>query len=75
MGHCDIDFVDIRTDSDTELFIDPCLVELGIDPRSRYAHSLICDFADTLFAEMRSQHWDTTHLLDDGHEVNAIKLG
>ena len=75
MGHRNIDFVDIRTDSDTELFIDPCLIELGLDSRSRYANRLICDFADTLFAEMRSQHWENTRLLDDGHEVNAIKLG
>lgn len=75
MGHDCIDFVDIRTDSDTELFIDPCLIELGTDARSRYAYGIFRDFADTLFAEMRSQQWATTSLLDDGHEVNAIKLG
>ncbi len=75
MGHSAIDFVDIRTDSDTELFIDPCLIELGTDVRSRYACSIFHDFADTLFTEMRSHQWDATSLLDDGHEINAIKLG
>jgi len=28
-GHSGIDFVDVRTDDDTELFIDPCLIELA----------------------------------------------
>lgn len=36
-GHEDIDFVDITTDADTELFIDPCLIERGRDPLSREA--------------------------------------
>lgn len=45
-GHEDIDFVDITTDADTELFIDPCLIERGRDPLSREAAEIIADFAD-----------------------------
>ena len=75
MGHANLDFVDIRTDTDTKLFIDPCLIELGTDQRSQQAYRLFNDFADTLFNEMRSNQWDRTALLNDAHEIHATKLG
>ena len=53
-GHEDIDFVDITTDADTELFIDPCLIERGRDPLSREAAEIIADFADQMYADMRT---------------------
>lgn len=33
-GHSNFDFVDINTDYDTELFIDPCLIEIINTPFS-----------------------------------------
>lgn len=74
-GHANLDFVDVRTDTDTELFIDPCLIELGSDKRSQQACRLFDDFADTLFNEMRSNRWACTNLLDDAHEIHDTKLG
>ena len=74
-GHSDIDFVDINTSDDTELFIDPCLIELGEDQLSREAATLISDFEDTLYYDMRSGQWRTTHVLDEAHEIHDTKLG
>lgn len=74
-GHFGVDFVDIQTDDDTELFIDPCLIELGEDDRSIEATSIIMDFADTLYSEMRNGRWDATHIFDEAHEVHDTKLG
>lgn len=74
-GHFNISFVDVCTDDDTKLFIDPCLIELRKDDRSREAATLIADFEDTLYAEMRSGRWDSTHVFDEAHEIHDTKLG
>ncbi len=74
-GHSGIDFVDVWTDDDTKLFIDPCLIELGEDSRSIEATKLIADFEDTLYNEMRSGRWDSTHIFDEAHEIHDTKLG
>ena len=74
-GHSGIDFVDVRTDDDTELFIDPCLIELAEDRLSQEAMTLIADFEDTLYADMRSGRWETTHIFDVAHEIHDTKLG
>ena len=47
-GHQTIDFVDITTDDDTRLFIDPCLIERSHDTLSRAAAHLMADFADQM---------------------------
>ena len=74
-GHEDIDFVDITTDADTELFIDPCLIERGRDPLSREAAEIIVDFADQMYADMRTSRWNNSSVFDEAHEVNETKLG
>jgi len=74
-GHAGIAFVDVRTDDDTTLFIDPCLIELADDKLSREAATLIADFEDTLYADMRSGRWNTTHIFDEAHEIHDTKLG
>ena len=74
-GHEDIDFVDITTDADTELFIDPCLIERGRDPLSREAAEIIADFADQMYADMRTSRWNNSSVFDEAHEVNETKLG
>lgn len=74
-GHAHIDFVDITTDDDTELFIDPCLIELDESPLGIEAAGLISDFADTLYAEMRGGRWLNTRVLDAAHEIHDTRLG
>lgn len=74
-GHRTIDFVDITTGDDTRLFIDPCLIERGKDALSHAAAALISDFADMMYADMRSGRWHNTHVFDEAHEIHATKLG
>lgn len=74
-GHRGIDFVDVRTDDDTILFLDPCLIELGDDDLSLEASRLIEDFEDTLYQDMRSGRWETTRVFDEAHEIHDTKLG
>lgn len=74
-GHSGISFLDVRTDDDTELFIDPCLIALGKDDRSIDAKNIISDFEDTLYSEMRSGRWHTTHVFNEAHEIHDTGLG
>lgn len=74
-GHSDIDFVDVQINDDTELFIDPCLIELADDSLSIEAATLIANFEDTLYSDMRSGRWYTTHVFDEAHEIHDTKLG
>lgn len=43
-GHSNFDFVDINTDYDTELFIDPCLIEIINTPFSYEAMYTLNDY-------------------------------
>lgn len=74
-GHAALDFIDIDVNGDTLLFLDPCLIERGTDPRSIEAALTIADFEDLLFDEMRNGNWHETDILDYAHEVHDIKLG
>ena len=74
-GHMAIDFVDITTDDDTRLFIDPCLIERSSDALSRAAASLMASFADEMYRDMRSDRWHVTHVFDEAHEIHATRLG
>ena len=47
MGHAGIDFVDITTERDTQLFLDPCLIERCCDPLSQDAAASISDFVSS----------------------------
>ena len=74
-GHRGIDFVDIDTAKDTLLFIDPCLIDRGEDELSKGASSLISDFSNQMYGDMRSKRWTYTHVFDEAHEVNDTHLG
>lgn len=74
-GHMSIDFVDIATNDDTQLFIDPCLIERSKDSLSQQATDLISDFADQMYKDMRSGRWHSTHVFDEAHEIHETKLG
>ena len=74
-GHSNFPFVDVTTQSDTRLFLDPCLIERSQDDLSRYAGTLISDFEDKLYWDMRHGHWNITTVFDEAHEINDTKLG
>ena len=74
-GHANLDFVDITTSDDTELFIDPCLIERGRDDLSREAADTIADFADQMYTDMRSSRWYSSSVFDEAHEVHETRLG
>lgn len=48
-GHSNFDFVDINTDYDTELFIDPCLIEIINTPFSYEAMYTLNDYFDSFY--------------------------
>lgn len=74
-GHAAISFVDITTERDTRLFLDPCLIERGDDDLSRQATALIEDYEDRLYADMRSGRWLVTAAFEEAHEIHETKLG
>lgn len=74
-GHAGISFVDIATEPDTPLFIDPCLIELASDPLSQQAAALIADFTSKLYADIRSGRWNSTSVFNETHEINDTSLG
>lgn len=74
-GHDHLGFIDIRLDSDTPLFIDPCLIEQDDNEMSIEAEKLLDDFTQCLCSEMRSENWYFSTILNVGHEVNETKLG
>lgn len=74
-GHALISFVDVTTSSDSQLFLDPCLIERGTDMLSKHASALIADFEDKLYADMRCGNWHSTPIFNEAHEVNDTKLG
>lgn len=75
MGHAGIDFVDITTERDTQLFLDPCLIERCCDPLSQDAAASISDFADQMYQDMRTGRWHSTYVFDEAHEIHETKLG
>ena len=74
-GHQNFPFVDVTTRKDTQLFLDPCLIERSSDDLSKYATTFISDFEDQLYWDMRHGYWDITAVLDEAHEINDTKLG
>lgn len=75
LGHRFIPFVDVTTSKDSQLFLDPCLIERGMDPLSKQASALIADFEDALYADMRWGNWHGTTIFNEAHEINDTKLG
>ena len=75
-GHRDIDFIDINLDTDTELYIDPTLVD-GLPTRwCSEAKAVIADFFDNVFECCRTKnHKRLYELVAFGKEPNETKLG
>lgn len=76
-GHSNFDFVDILTDDDTELFIDPCLIEVGITDFCVSANKTLQDYFDSFYALYRNNKSlnEKLNLFQFAHEINATKLG
>lgn len=76
-GHNNFDFIDIETSTDTELFIDPCLIESGQSEFCREAMITLNDYFDSFYDLYRSNKSDAEKraLFSHAHEINATKLG
>ena len=75
-GHKDIDFVDIRLETDTSLYVDPERIALSNHPISASASHCIDDFFATLCqvaAERNSKR--LYDMLSFGREPNETHLG
>ena len=71
----ELDFVDIDTETDTPLFLDPYFLSNRIDPWSRIASETIRDFFQTLIDSIRNNESDALLLLANLHEPNETCLG
>ena len=76
-GHKDIDFVDVALAPDTELFIDPCLIEAGNTQWCQNAQKTIDSFFDALYLSYRKpvNRSSTYKLLQHLGERNEARLG
>lgn len=76
VGHQDIDFVDINLDTDTELYIDPTLIDGLSIPWCKSASVVINDFFHNVFECCRTKNYKRLYeLVGFGKEPNEIKLG
>lgn len=75
-SHADIDFVDVRVDADTALYIDPERIALSQHPFAIMADEVINDFFAVLCrAAAAHNEVDMYHLLSYGREPNETHLG
>lgn len=73
-GHSDIDFVDIDVNTDTQLFIDPCLIEAKDDAFSLRCQQIIQDYFECLYNVYRQKRYNPDFLNHLG-ERNEARLG
>ena len=75
-GHKDIDFVDIRLETDTSLYIDPERIALSNHPISASASHCIDDFFATLCQVAAARNSKRLYdMLSFGREPNETHLG
>ena len=77
-GHSSINFVDIRLDTDTKLFIDPSIIETNKDQLSQEADHIISSFFNVFYSHYKNygiSRRQIKKLLSNFHEVNDTKLG
>lgn len=76
-GHGGFNFVDVKVNSDTELFIDPCLIEVGISTFCIEANATMQDYFDHFYGLYRNSKSlsEKIELFKYAHEINATKLG
>lgn len=75
-GHAHFDFVDIKMNSDTKLFIDPSVIKVSKDPWCIEANRIIDSYFDKFYAAYRSGGDDEIRkLLIHAQEVPDTHLG
>lgn len=76
-GHSNLDFVDIAVASDKELFIDPCLIEVGREAFCMNAKKVMSDYFDVFYNMYRTRQPNSQKLalFEHAHEINATRLG
>lgn len=76
-GHADIDFVDIKINGDTELFIDPCLIQTHYDEFSIQCHQIVQDYFSHLYKVYKNSDHGLEIFMHLGHlgERNEARLG
>ncbi|QPW59057.1 hypothetical protein IRP63_14595 (plasmid) [Clostridium botulinum] len=75
-GHANLDFIDIDVKNDTELFIEPTLIEALEGKWYKECSNLIDNFFDNLFSEYSNGNKTRIlELLDCAHEPNETRLG
>lgn len=75
-GHAKLDFIDIDVENDTELFLEPTLIESLDGEWYKECSNLIDNFFDNLFAEYSNGNKTRIlELLDCAHEPNETRLG
>lgn len=76
-GHCNFEFVDINITTDTELFIDPCLIEVNSSRFCKAANETIQDYFNCFYDLYRNHKSfsEKFNLFQYAHEINATKLG
>lgn len=76
-GHKDLDFVDIKFPGDTQLFIDPCLIEVGNSEFCKSANITVQDFIDFMFTLYKNcaPLEDLLQFFEHMHEINYTRLG
>ena len=76
VGHRDIDFFDIRLETDTALYVDPERIALSNHPVAHAAIRCIDDFFQTMCqAAQARDEAELYHLLSYGREPNETHLG
>lgn len=76
-GHSNFDFVDINITADTELFIDPCLIEVNNSNFCNKADETVQDYFNSFYDLYRNHKpfSEKVDLFQYAHEINATKLG
>lgn len=76
-GHANFLFVDVVIDDDTELFIDPSLIELQRNEWQTTAYKTLESYFDAFYALYRQNEPKSRKLeyFRFAHEINATKLG
>lgn len=72
----ELDFVDVATETDTKLFVDPFALSLRTDPWGREAHALLLRYFERLLEAIREGRAGTAiELLSHLSEPNETRLG
>ncbi len=76
-GHINFDFIDATISHDTELFIDPCLIEVTNNNFCQEAMKTMNDYFDAFYSLYRNSdtEQEKIKILSHATEINATKLG